>query len=71
VKTVATYSEEYRAEMLRGRLQTEGIDAVVEPSMPRVFVGFGGFSGIRVEVPDEQFEAARAIVEAIESEQGP
>ena len=62
MKVVAEYYLEYEAEIAKGRLESEGISAVVmnlNSSYPGVQMGK---HGIQVMVNDEDLEAARAIL---------
>ena len=63
MKIVAEYYLEYEAEIAKGRLESEGIAAVVmnlNSSYPGVQMGK---HGIQVMVNDEDFEAAKRILD--------
>ena len=54
-----TYANRFEADLACGRLQAEGINAVV------IGVGVameGGMEGVRLLVPDEQAAAARELL---------
>ncbi len=64
MKVVAEYYHEYEAEIGKGRLESEGITAVVmnlNSSYPGVQMGK---HGIQLMVADEDFEAAQSILAA-------
>lgn len=64
MKVVAEYYLQYEADIAKGRLESEGIAAVVmnlNSSYPGVQMGK---HGIQLTVGDEDFEAAKAILAA-------
>ena len=62
MKVVAEFYHEYEAEIARGRLESEGIEAVVM-NLNRSYPGVQmGRHGIQLMVNDEDFAAAQAVL---------
>ena len=67
LKIVAEYYQEYEAEIARGRLESEGIEAVIMnvnsayPGIPM------GKHGIQLMVNDYDFESAQMILDTPQS----
>jgi hypothetical protein len=57
------------AEMLRGRLNAEGVDAIIADAqvVQTTAMMSLAFGGVRVLVPESQLERARDIVKAVEA----
>lgn len=70
-ETVATFHDPIEAEVVRGRLEAEGIPAIVADSnlLQVHSVLSGAVGGARVQVPPEHLEQAAAICEAIKAGQ--
>ena len=68
VVTVAEYPNAMLAEIARGRLEEEGIQAEVSGAMAQTWAGGDvPFLGVRVEVLREDADRALAVLEAIEA----
>lgn len=63
-RTVASYLDPIEAHIVCGRLQAEGIDAVVSDDHTNLanWEWRQAIGGTRVRVAEEQFEAARALI---------
>jgi hypothetical protein len=60
---VASFSVPYQAELARNRLQAEGVPVLMVGEIAASTLGFIGPGGqVRLEVPEDQFEKARAIL---------
>ena len=63
--TVATCAQAFEAEVIRGRLESAGIEAYVQAmGWKGVYFGssFGGVGGISVQVPETDADLARDIL---------
>src|SRR5687767_9641113 len=68
VVTVAEYPNAMLAEIARGRLEEEGIQAEVSGAMAQTWAGGDvPFLGVRVEVLREDADRALAVLESIEA----
>ncbi|MCC6152245.1 MAG: DUF2007 domain-containing protein [Candidatus Hydrogenedentes bacterium] len=67
--TVGTYLDMMLAEIVRGRLASEGIDAVVTDDLAALANDGGIYAsrGVRVRVAQDQAEAARRILAEIDA----
>lgn len=63
MKTVASFIEAYQAHILRGRLNSEGIPALVVDDQTATinWMYSQAIGGVKVTVPDEYYEQARSI----------
>jgi hypothetical protein len=65
MKVVAKYSDVYQAHIVRGMLENEGIECeVVNENLPFLGMGVAGFD-VRIIVNDEDYDRAKAIIEAV------
>ncbi len=65
--TIATFNNQANAHLLKGRLESEGIEAVVfNPQPASGLVGIAAVGGILVQVWPEHEEKARLIVEQLQ-----
>lgn len=65
--TVATFLNQANAHLLKGKLKTEGIEAVVfNPQPASGLVGINAVGGVLVQVWPEDEEKARLIVEQMQ-----
>ena len=63
LKTVAEFTYEYEAEIARGRLESEGIEAVIV-NVNTPYPGLQlGKHGIELKVHDYDFESAQMILD--------
>jgi Putative prokaryotic signal transducing protein len=62
METIATFSKPEDAHLLRMHLESLGISAVIQDDNLPLHIGSA--AGIRVQVADEDLEAARAALEA-------
>ncbi|MCC6794710.1 MAG: DUF2007 domain-containing protein [Candidatus Hydrogenedentes bacterium] len=67
--TVGTYLDMMLAEIVRGRLASEGIDAVVTDDLAALSMegGVYGSQGVRVRVAQDQAAEARRILAEIDA----
>jgi len=64
MKTVAKYPDVYKAHIVKGMLENEGIECeVVNENLPFLGMGVAGFD-VRIVVNDEDYARAKAIIEA-------
>ena len=63
-RTVASYLDPIEAHIVCGRLQAEGIDAIVSDDQTNLanWEWRQAIGGTRVRVAEDQFEAARALI---------
>ena len=66
--TVGSYTYPFEAHVARGRLEAEGIPAYVadEHTINMYSLYSVAMGGVRVQVPDEYAERARAILQSAE-----
>ena len=66
MKTVASFREPYQAYIAKGRLETEDIPACVldEHLIQIDWMYSQAIGGVKVQVPEEDFDRARAILKA-------
>jgi hypothetical protein len=64
LKTVATFREPYEAQLVRGKLEAEGIPAVVQDEhlVQMNWTYSQTIGGVQVQVPEEALERARQIL---------
>jgi hypothetical protein len=65
VRTVASFREAYQAHLAKGKLETEGISAIV---LDEYLVGINwmysqAIGGVKVQVPEADYERAHKILE--------
>lgn len=68
-RTVARYDTALEAHLAAGRLQTEGIDAVIadEHYVTINWMMAGALGGVKIRVPAEQAEAAAAVLAQLQA----
>ena len=67
MKTVAEFNFEYEAEIAKGRLESEGIEAMISNvNTPYPGVRFG-WHGVQLMVNDYDLESAQMILDTAES----
>jgi hypothetical protein len=78
LKTIAEFRESFEAHLARGKLESEGIPAVViDENIPNTGLYAESFDCVKLQVPEEDVERAREIltedhtaeIEAIEEEE--
>ena len=69
LKELATVNDVTLAEIFRGRLQADGIEAVLFDAGFSGLLG-GGYPGIRVMVAERDVQAARLILDLPENKAG-
>lgn len=63
MKTVAKYPDVYKAHIVKGMLENEGIMCdVVNENLPFLGMGVAGFD-VRIVVNDEDYDRAKAILD--------
>jgi len=69
--TIGSYGDLMLAELVRGRLESEGIDAFLADDMAALSEGGTVVTqGVRVRVAQDQAEEARRILAEIEGQDG-
>ena len=68
--TIGTFTDLMLAEIIRGRLESEGIDAFLTDDVAALTseAGIVGVQGVRVRVAQDQAEEARRILDEIEGQ---
>ncbi|NUM52958.1 MAG: DUF2007 domain-containing protein [Candidatus Hydrogenedentes bacterium] len=66
--TIGTYMDLMLAELVRGRLESEGIQAILTDDLAALSNdgGIVATQGVRVRVPHDQAEKARRVLDEIE-----
>lgn len=66
--TIGTYMDMMLAEVVRGRLESEGIQAFLTDDVAALSTdgGIVGAQGVRIRVAQDQAEKARKILDEIE-----
>ncbi len=66
LRTIYTTFNSADANLLQGRLEVGGFDAFIHGEMTGMTLGGGVFAagGIRIQVPEDQADEARALIEA-------
>ena len=59
---LAQFTLYHEAELIRSRLEAEGLHAVVFDHFANQYIGWGRTLGVRLMVLDEDYEAALAIL---------
>ena len=67
LKTLATVNDVNLAEIMRGRLESEGIEAMLFDAGFSGLLG-GGYPGVRLMVHEEDLNAARRLLDLPENE---
>jgi hypothetical protein len=64
LKTVASFREPYEAQLVRGKLEAEGIPAIVQDEhlVQMNWTYSQAIGGVKVQVPEEALERARQIL---------
>ncbi len=65
LRTIYNTFNQADADLLRGRLEAAGFDSSIQGEFASVTVGsFSSAGGIRILVPEDQADEARALIEA-------
>ncbi|MBR5735436.1 MAG: DUF2007 domain-containing protein [Bacteroidales bacterium] len=65
MKVLAKYPDIYKAHIVQGMLENEGIECeIVNENLPFIGMGVAGFD-VRIVVNDEDFERAKEIIDAV------
>jgi hypothetical protein len=66
VRTVASFREPFKAHLAKGRLEAEGIQALVlDENLARINWGFSqAIGGVKIQVSEEHLDQAREILGA-------